>query len=82
MTCKKICTPKLKLYSPNANVTFMETIKAKIDKIIADWETNYYNPKEVLISHLDNPELFEFLFPWPKPPRSEHTRQIIEVLLS
>jgi hypothetical protein len=79
---KKICTQNLKLHSSGANVIFMETLKAKIGKITADWETDYYDPKEVLISHLDNPELFEFLFPWPKPPRHEQTRQIIETLLS
>jgi hypothetical protein len=61
----------------------MNTIKEKLDGFIANWETDYYDPKEeVLIRHLDNPELFEFLFPWPKPPRKEQTRQIIEALLN
>ena len=64
-------------------VIFMQTLKEKIDEIISNFETDYYDPKEeVLIRHLDNPELFEFLFPWPKPPREEQTRQIIEALLS
>lgn len=62
---------------------FMHPLKEKIDEIVSDWKTDFYDPKEdCLIRHLDNPELFEFLFPWPEPPREEQTRQLIKALLT
>ena len=61
----------------------MQTLKEKIDDITAAWETDFYDPKEdCLVRYLDHPELFEFMFPWPKPSKEEQTRQIIEALLS
>jgi len=41
------------------SISSLKTLKAKIGKIIADWETDYYDRKEVLISHLDT-ALFAF----------------------
>ncbi len=61
----------------------MSSIKEQMDEIVSDWETDFYDPKvDCLVRHLDDPDLFEFLFPDPKPSREEQTRKIIEALLS
>jgi len=62
-------------------VLFMPTLKEKIEKLVSEWETDLYDPKEELIRLLDEPETFEHFFPCPKPPREKQIRLLIEALL-